>query len=122
MVMTVSPFDESPLRLDSPTYARQREAVPRPDPVPSPRLSVRRRFWRVFRLLALLSVVVAIIAVVLVAQGDPQTHIHMLAATFLGVSLTMLVGTSLMTLTFLSSSSGHDQQASAASSTKKDRQ
>jgi hypothetical protein len=70
-----------------------------------------RRFWRVFRLLALLSIVIAAIAVVLVARGDPATHVHMLIATALGVGLTVLLGTGLMTLVFLSSSSGHDEQA-----------
>lgn len=71
-----------------------------------------RRFWRIFRLLALLSVLVAAIAVMLVARGDPTIHIHMLVATALGVGLTVLLGTGLMTLAFLSSSSGHDEQAS----------
>jgi hypothetical protein len=99
-------------RLDSPTSGRQREAVPDPDPLPSPRLSMMRRFWRIFRLLALLSIIIATIAVILVARGDPATHVHMLIATALGVSLTVLLGTGLMTLVFLSSSSGHDDQAS----------
>lgn len=71
-----------------------------------------RRFWRIFRLLALLSILVAGIAVMLVARGDPTLHIHMLVATALGAGLTVLVGTGLMTLAFLSSSSGHDEQAS----------
>jgi hypothetical protein len=70
-----------------------------------------RRFWRLFRLLALLSIVIAAIAVVLVARGDPTTHVHMLIATALGVGLTVLLGTGLMTLVFLSSSSGHDDEA-----------
>jgi NAD/NADP transhydrogenase beta subunit len=91
--------------------ARQREGVPQPDPLPSPRHSMIRRFWRVFRLLALLSIVIAAMAVVLVARGDPTLHIHMLIATALGVGLTVLLGTALMTLAFLSSSSGHDEQA-----------
>jgi hypothetical protein len=85
---------------------------PRPDPLPTPRQTTMRRFWRIFRLLALLSIVVAAIAVVLVARGDPTIHIHMLIATALGIGLTMLLGTGLMTLAFLSSSSGHDEQAS----------
>jgi hypothetical protein len=85
--------------------------VPRPDPVPSPRYSLLRRFWRIFRLLALLSIVIAGIAVVLVARGDPTVHVHMLIATALGIGLTVLLGTALMTLVFLSSSSGHDEQA-----------
>jgi hypothetical protein len=72
-----------------------------------------RRFWRIFRLLALLSIIIAAIAVILVARGDPVTHVHMLIATALGVSLAVLLGTGLMALVFLSSSSGHDDKASA---------
>ena len=86
--------------------------MPAPDPLPSPSASIKRRFWRIFRLCLALSVVVAAIAVILVSRGDPTVHIHMLVATALGVCLTVLVGTSLMTLSFLSSSSGYDEQAS----------
>jgi len=88
--------------------------MPQPDPSPSPRHSVMRRFWRVFRLLALLSIVIAAIAVLLVARGDPTpfSHVHMLIATALGIGLTVLVGTGLMTLVFISSASGHDDAAS----------
>jgi uncharacterized BrkB/YihY/UPF0761 family membrane protein len=87
--------------------------VPHPDPLPSPRHSMRRRFWRIFRLLALLSIMIAALAVLLVARGDSTLHIHMLIATALGVGLTVLLGTGLMTLTFLSSSSGHDEQVAS---------
>jgi FtsH-binding integral membrane protein len=89
--------------------------MPQPDPIPSPRQSMMRRFWRIFRLLALLSIVIAAIAVVLVARGDPTPlrHIHMLIATALGIGLTVLVGTGLMTLVFISNSSGHDEAAAA---------
>ena len=73
-----------------------------------------RRFWRVFRLLALLSIVIAAIAVFLVARGDESPGIHAMIATALGVGLMVLLGTGLMTLTFLSSSSGHDEQATGA--------
>ena len=70
-----------------------------------------RRFWLTFRLLALLSMVIAAIAVLLVVRGDPGVHVHMMIATALGVGLSVLLGSALMTLAFLSSSSGHDQQA-----------
>jgi hypothetical protein len=70
-----------------------------------------QRFWRIFRLLALLSIVIAAIAVFIVARGEPELHAHMLVATALGVGLTVLLGTGLMTLAFLSSSSGHDERA-----------
>ena len=85
--------------------------MPIPDPLPSPRRSMIQRFWRIMRLMALLSIVVAAIAVILVARGDQSVHVHMLIATALGVGLTVLLGTALMTLSFLSSKSGHDEQA-----------
>ena len=50
-------------------------------------------------------------------RSDPRRarrfnpHINLLIATALGVGLTVLLGTGLMTLAFLSSSSGHDEQA-----------
>jgi len=81
-----------------------------------------RRFWRIFRLLALLSIAIAAVAVVLVARGDPAVHVHMMVATALGVGLTVLLGTGLMTLVFLSSSSGHDDQATGSASDKDDQQ
>lgn len=85
--------------------------MPVPDEVPSPRHSTRRRFWRIFRLLALLAIVTAGIAVVLVSEGDPTLHVNMLIATALGVFFTVLLGTALMTLAFLSSATGHDDAA-----------
>ena len=85
--------------------------MPQHDPVPSPRHTIMRRFWRIFRLLALLSIVIAAVAVFIVARGDAGVHVHMLVATALGVGLTVLLGTGLMTLVFLSSASGHDDSA-----------
>ena len=70
-----------------------------------------RRFWRIFRLLALLSIIIAAMAVILVARGDPVVHVHMMIATALGIGITVLLGTGLMTLVFLSANSGHDEQA-----------
>ena len=87
------------------------EVKPRPDPVPSPRQSTVQRFWRIFKLLALLSVVIAAIAVVLVTRGAGEVHASLIIATALGIGLTVLVGTSLMSLVFLSNSSGHDEAA-----------
>jgi NO-binding membrane sensor protein with MHYT domain len=85
--------------------------MPNPDPLPTPRQSMLLRFRRIMRLLALLSIVVAAIAVIIVARDDDTVHVHMLIATALGVGLTVLLGTGLMALTFLSSSSGHDEEA-----------
>lgn len=70
-----------------------------------------RRFWRIFRLLALLSIVIAAIAVVLVTRGEKEVHASLIIATALGIGLTVLLGTGLMTLVFISNSSGHDDAA-----------
>jgi len=82
--------------------------MPRPDPIPPQRNALMRRFWRIFRLLALLSTVVAAIAVLFVTQGE-RTPIHVIIATALGAGLTVLLGTALMTLVFLSAESGYDE-------------
>lgn len=86
--------------------------MPRPDPVPSRHESMMRRFRRIMRLLALLSIAIAAVAVLVVARGQDPVRVHSLVATALGVGLTVLLGTALMTLTFLSASSGHDDRAS----------
>jgi RsiW-degrading membrane proteinase PrsW (M82 family) len=82
--------------------------MPRPDPIPPQRSALMRRFWRIFRLLALLSMVVAATAVLFVTQGE-RTPIHVIIATALGAGLTVLLGTALMTLVFLSAESGYDE-------------
>jgi len=86
-------------------------------PVPRPNHGAARiakaRLWRIFRLLALLAFLIAGIALLLVVRGDPAplAHIHMLIATALGVGVTVLLGTGLMTMAFVSNSSGHDEIA-----------
>jgi hypothetical protein len=85
--------------------------MPKPDPLPSPAHSLMQRFWRIFRLLAVLSAVVAAIAVLIVTSGEGEVHASLIIATALGVGLSMLLGAALMTLVFLSSSTGHDEQA-----------
>jgi hypothetical protein len=87
------------------------EAMPQPDPLPSPRHAMMRRFWRLFRLLALLSIVIAAIGVVLVTRGEGEIHASLIIATALGIGFTVLLGTGLMVLMFLSAESGHDDAA-----------
>ncbi len=70
-----------------------------------------RRFWRIFRLLAFLSIVIAAIGVILVTRGEGEVHASLIIATALGIGLTVLLGTALMTLVFLSADSGHDEEA-----------
>ena len=86
-----------------------RNPPPRPDPLPPGSMLVR--FRRIMKWMALVSIAVAALAVVLVASGDEGVHIHMMIATALGVGLTVMLAAALMTLAFLSSSSGHDDHS-----------
>jgi hypothetical protein len=92
------------------------DSEPKPDPLPSPRHSMLARFTRIMKWMALVSILVAVVAVVLVASGDSGIHLHMMIATALGAGLTVLLAGALMTLAFLSSSSGHDDQAKGSRS------
>ena len=85
--------------------------MPKPDPIPSLRRSTWDRFRRIMRWMALAAVMAAAAAVWFVLLGEPDYKIHMLIATALGAGLSVLLGTALMTLTFLSSGSGHDDEA-----------
>jgi Na+-translocating ferredoxin:NAD+ oxidoreductase RnfD subunit len=85
--------------------------MPIPDPVPSPRGSAWRRFRRIMRWMSLAAIAAAALAVWFVARGEPEIRIHMLIATALGAGLSVLLGAALMTLAFVSSGSGHDEQA-----------
>ena len=82
-----------------------------PDPIPSPRLSMLRRFRRIMKWMALFSITVAAIAVLLVSRGEKGLHIHMMIATALGAGLSVLLAGALMSFAFLSASSGHDDEA-----------
>jgi len=85
--------------------------MPLPDPVPSPRLRLLRRFRRIMRGLALMAIALAALTVAIVGRGDGGSHIHLLIATALGVGLTALLGTGMMALLLLGSANGHEQAA-----------
>ena len=70
-----------------------------------------RRFRRIMKWMALFSITVAAIAVLLVSRGEKGLHIHMMIATALGAGLSVLLAGALMSLAFLSASSGHDDEA-----------
>jgi hypothetical protein len=103
--------DSAAVALIVPLCTVKGKSMPRPDPLPTPLQSTVIRFWRIFRLLALLSVVIAAIAVVLVTRGAGEIRASLIIATALGVGLTVLLGTGLMALMFVSSQSGHDKAA-----------
>lgn len=94
------------------------EAMPRHDPVPrEPRPDYERaatawaRYKRTMRWMTLAAIVCVLLSLVyLKSFGDP-VPIHMVIATAAGVGLTVLVGTGLMGLIFLSNRTGHDEEA-----------
>jgi hypothetical protein len=97
------------------------EAMPRHDPVPRkspPDYGRAAEAWARYKRMMKWMVVVAAVAVLLSliylkSFGDP-VPLHMMIATVAGVGLTILVGTGLMGLVFLSNRSGHDEEAGGA--------
>ena len=69
------------------------------------------RYKLMMRRMVLLAVATALLSIVyLWATGAPM-RLHMMIAVFAGVALTILVGTGLMGLVFLSNRTGHDEDA-----------
>ena len=101
-----------------PRAGRKWKPMPDHDPVPRPRrpdyeraASAWARYKAMMKWMALAAFVAVLLALIyLKSFGDP-VPVHMMIATIAGVGLTVLVGTGLMGLVFLSSSSGHDEDA-----------
>jgi hypothetical protein len=104
---------ESRQRLNVSPSRVKGKPMPTPDPVPTPEPSpIGPRLKRIALRLAAFSVVMAALGMALVAYGDPEPKLHLLIATGIGVGLTVFLAGLLMSLMFLSSSSGHDDAAS----------
>jgi hypothetical protein len=94
------------------------EAMPRHDPIPGRgkpdygrAAAAWARYWAIMRWMVLASIVTVLLSLIwLKSFGDP-VGVHMIIATIAGVGLTVLVGTGLMGLVFLSNRSGHDDEA-----------
>ena len=92
--------------------------MPQHDPIPEP-LERSALAWARYRRMMKWMVLAAALTVAatllwLSTTGNPMPA-HMIVATIAGVGLTVLVGTGLMGLVFLSNSSGHDDAASGRS-------
>jgi hypothetical protein len=98
------------------------EAMPRHDPVPR-KPPVKRppdyeraaiawaRYKQTMKWMALAAVVTVLLALIWLKSFGEPVPIHMMIATIAGVGLTVLVGTGLMGLIFLSNRSGMDDEA-----------
>jgi hypothetical protein len=98
------------------------EAMPRHDPVPPRRRPAPppeherpavawARYRQIMKWMALAAVVAVLLALIWLKSFGEPVPIHMEIATILGVGLTVLVGTGLMSLLFLSSRTGMDDEA-----------
>jgi hypothetical protein len=98
------------------------EAMPRHDPVPPKRPAARppaderreiawARYKQTMKWMALAAVVTVLLALIWLKSFGEPVPLHMTIATILGVGLTMLVGTGLMGLIFLSDRTGMDDAA-----------
>ena len=102
--------------------------MPRPDPIPRRRKAdyeraavAWARYKRTMRWMVLLAALVAALSLLYLKQAGGPMPIHLVIATAAGVALTILVGTALMGLAFLSSRTGHDEEAARPGDDDEDR-
>ncbi len=94
--------------------------MPRHDPVPRRRADYQRaaaawaRYVRTMKWMVLAAAITAALSLLYLWLSDVPMPLHLVIATIAGVGLTVLVGTGLMGLVFLSSNSGQDEAAGGA--------
>lgn len=92
--------------------------MPEHDPAPRTRgtdyeraATAWARYKKMMTWMVLASAVTAGLALIYLWQSGETMRLHMVVATIAGVGLTVLVGTGLMGLVFLSNRTGHDEDA-----------
>ena len=100
-----------------PPYDRPRERVERPVSNATPEQLARAaeawaRYKRLMKWMVVAAAVTVLLALAWLRAETGEMPLHMVIATIAGVGLSVLVGTGLMGLVFLSNTSGHDDAAS----------
>jgi hypothetical protein len=96
---------------------RQREAMPRHDPIPHRKADFERaaiawaRYKRTMRWMVLAAAVTVGLSLLYLKRSGAPMPLHLVVATIAGIGLMVLIGTWLMALTYLSHRSGHDEDA-----------
>ena len=92
--------------------------MPRHDPIPRSRKTdyaraaiAWARYKRTMRWMVLLTAATVGLSLLYLKRSGAPVPLHLVVATMAGVFLTILLGTGLMALVFLSSRSGHDDEA-----------
>ncbi|TFI58312.1 hypothetical protein E2493_10510 [Sphingomonas parva] len=70
------------------------------------------RYKRLMKWMVLVAAATVLLALAWLRAETGELRLHMVIATIAGVGLSVLVGTGLMGLVFLSNTSGHDDAAS----------
>ena len=99
--------------------------MPHHDPVPPRREALRTdpartadawaRYLRLMKWMALAAVAAAALALLYLKVSDAPMRPSLVIATIAGVGLSVMLGTALMGLVFLSNAGGHDDQAAGRS-------
>ena len=88
--------------------------MPQHDPTP-PHAQRRDRAWRRYRQLmswmATAAVVAVLLALIYLKSSGEKVPLSVIIASIVGVGLSVLLGTALMGLVFLSNLAGHDEEA-----------
>ena len=92
--------------------------MPRHDPIPHRRQAdyeraalAWARYKRMMKWMVAVAAVTVGLSLLYLKQSGAPMPLHLVVATIAGVGLTVLVGTGLMGLVFLSNRSGHDEEA-----------
>jgi hypothetical protein len=91
--------------------------MPRHDPVPRRQADYERaalawaRYKRMMKWMVAVAALTVGLSLLYLKQSGAPMPLHLVVATIAGVGLTVLVGTGLMGLVFLSNRSGHDDEA-----------
>ena len=93
--------------------------MPRHDPVPRRRgkpdyeraAAAWERYKRLMKWMVLVAIVTVGLSLLYLWKSGAPLPLHLVIATIAGVGLTVMVGTGLMGLIFLSHRSGHDDEA-----------
>ena len=93
--------------------------MPRHDPVPRRRgkadyaraAQAWERYKRIMKWMVLVAILTVGLSLLYLWRSGAPMPLHLVVATIAGVGLTVLVGTGLMGLVFLSNRGGHDDEA-----------
>gem|GEM_PF-1108840 len=110
--------DPVPPRRAAPARFREEPVEPAAPPAPATTgpdyeraASAWARYKAMMKWMALAAFTSVLLALIYLKSEGGPVPIHMVIATIAGVGLSVLVGTALMGLVFLSNSSGHDDEA-----------